>query len=230
MKHTLSSLLLISSLAGAKESQPKWITEGKLSDESHYYVVCSHDGLVPEEVRQIAEGKCLVSAAKLGGATVTIRQKTVQSLTGSDSAETAEIQPITQTVKCIWTDRFMEQIQNGVRIWLRCQVDRRSIRSQASTLDDPKREESGAPVTPVKYKRATLNLISVPVADRVLVLSGDQERSVIEVKSNVERIELREGDTTVVVRKQKYIDYKLELGDWPNGSSLNKTIYLNKEF
>ncbi|MCX6123583.1 MAG: hypothetical protein NTV34_02360, partial [Proteobacteria bacterium] len=65
-------------------STPSWIRGGSLSDSAHSYLVCSHDGIDPEEVKQVAESKCLASAAKLGVVTVVIREKTVQSLTGAD--------------------------------------------------------------------------------------------------------------------------------------------------
>lgn len=221
----LISFLFIAS-AHADTGLPKWITEGKLSDPSHYFVICSHEGLDPEEVKQIAESKCLASAAKLGGATVTVRQKTVQSLTGSDSAEVAEIQPLTRVVDCVWTDRLMEKIQNGFRVWLRCQVDRSAV--QVNKTESGIVQLKSKP--PKKYKRGLLNLISVPVADRVLVLTNNGERIVIEVKSNVEKIEIHEEDISIIVRKQKYRDQKVELGEWSNGSLINKSVYLEKDF
>lgn len=216
-------------MAHADTNRPKWITEGKLSDPTNYFVVCSHDGLDPEEVRQVAESKCLASAAKLGGATVTVKQKTVQSLTGSDSTETAEIQPITKFVQCTWTDRFLENVQNGVRLWLRCKVDRLAIHAQYTTQPEAGQTTNKDASVPTIYKRGFLNLISMPMADRLLIMNGSQVRTVIEVKSNTEQIELREGDTAIIARKQKYIDKRVELKSWSNGSTSTRTIYLDKD-
>ncbi len=225
------NLLLISLFtcqgAFAIEGLPKWITTMQLSSPTHYFVICSADGFDPDEVKQLAEAKCLASAAKLGGATVTVRQKTVQSLTGSDSSEVAEMQPITKKVECVWIDRFMENIQNGVRIWLRCKVDRGAVHGARTETGNI--QSTGEPTPPKKYKRALLNLVSVPVADRILVLTSEGERTVIEVKSNVEQIELHEGDISVVIRKQKFRDANIDLGAWVNGDLVNRTVYLKPE-
>src|ERR1035437_6245907 len=118
---------LISRIVMAAPEVPQWISSSKLSDTTYFYVICSHDGLDPEEVKQIAESKCLASAAKLGEVTLTVRQKTIQSLTGADSTEVAEIQPLTKNISCEWTDRYIEKIENGFRVWLRCRIPRKSV-------------------------------------------------------------------------------------------------------
>lgn len=69
---------------------------------------------------------------------------------------------------------------------------------------------------------------TVPQADRILV-TGDAGERVIEVTSNVVRVELHEGDTKVVARKQKYKDAAFELNPWKHGDSLAQTLYLEQE-
>jgi hypothetical protein len=207
---------------------PAWITGGATADSSYLYVVCSHDGLDPEDVRQVAESKCLASAAKLGGVTVTLHQKTVQSLTGADSSEVAEIEPLKKDIDCEWTNRFLERVGNGFRVWLRCRVKRGAV-TFAPTHSGT--QESPGPLTssrPSAYKRAVLNLTTVPEADRILV-GGQNGVRVLEVQSNMTSIELKEGDEYIVAEKQKYKDSRFDLKEWKHGDSLGQTLYLQPE-
>jgi hypothetical protein len=184
-----------------------WISRGPVMDSSYYYVACSHDGLDPEDVKQVAESKCLASAAKLGGVTVKLNMKTVQSLTGADASEIAEIQPLTKNVKCEWTDRYLEKVGQGYRVWLRCRVRKSSI---ISTTDqsNPGSSIGSSPDMPRSsssvYMRAILTITTVPQADRLIGI-GDAGERVIEVTSNVVRVELHEGDIKVIARRQKYL-------------------------
>ncbi|NUM87852.1 MAG: hypothetical protein HUU37_01485, partial [Bdellovibrionales bacterium] len=113
---------LLASSAAVSDSLPKWITGGSLEDASYRYIVCSQDGLDPEDIRQAAEAKCLSSAAKLNGVNITVKEKSVQSLTGVDASEVAEIEPKNKEAICTWTDRYLEKLASGYRIWLRCKV------------------------------------------------------------------------------------------------------------
>jgi len=194
-------------------------------------VICSHDGIDPEEARQIAESKCLASAAKLGGVNVKVTQKTIQSLTGSDSSEVAEIQPLDVNIKCEWTDRFLEKIKDGFRVWLRCRLEKKTdnVVGRPGLEDKLGKSESKELPKLLKYKRAIFNLATVPTADRLIILNGNGERSIIEVKSNVESIELKEGDLSIILRKQSFQEEKVELGKWENGDILSRTIYLKPE-
>ena len=207
---------------------PSWVTKGTLSDASYFYVVCSHDGIDPEDVRQVAENKCLASAAKLGGVTVTIQQKTVQSLTGADSSEVAEIEPLKKSVNCEWTDQFLEKIGSGFRVWLRCKVKRNSVTlvpTQPGTQELP---DPLVSTRPPMYKRAILHLTTVPQADKILV-GGQNGTRVLEVQSNVVSIELKEGDEYVLAKKQKYKDVRIDLKEWKHGDSFGQTLYLQPE-
>lgn len=214
-------------LSPAFAQLPAWVTHSNLSDTSYHYVVCSHDGADPEEVRQIAENRCLASAAKLGGVKVTLSNKTVQSLTGADSSEVAEIVPFEKNVKCEWTDRYQEKIENGFRIWLRCRILKSEIEKRVGQEDSPGDKSANSKVTP--YKRALLTITSVPQADKI-VIEGHGPSRVIDPKSNLIKIEVTELDTKVVVRKQKFKDgiYVLPNG-WKHGDSLFQTIYLQQD-
>ncbi len=200
-------------------------------DSTYHYVVCSHDGLDPEDVKQVAESKCLASAAKLGGVTVKITQKTVQSLTGADASEVAEIQPLERNISCEWTDRYLEKVGQGYRVWLRCRVKKTAVKVPSSSLSSGLSQGS-IPSVPLSsssaYKRGVLILTMVPQADRLLVIGSGGER-VVEVSSNVVRVDLHEGDTQLIVRKQKYKDAAFELKPWKHGDSVAKTIYLEQE-
>lgn len=188
---------LASSIVAAQAAPadlPLWIIKGPVSDTSFHYVVCSHDGIDPEEARQIAESKCLASAAKLGGVKVRLTQKTVQSLTGSDSSEVAEIEPLEAKIKCEWTDRFLEKVKDGFRVWLECKVSKSTIvtplpQSESTNVDLEKQK---------KYAEATLVLSTVPMADRVIII-GDAGERVIETNSNI------------VVTKITNLDHKIEV-------------------
>jgi hypothetical protein len=226
---TLISFLAVPAVRAA--DLPAWITQGQTIDSTYFYVVCSHDGLDPEDVKQVAESKCLASAAKLGGVTVKVNTKTVQSLTGADSSEVAEIQPLTRNVKCEWIDRYLEKVEQGFRVWLRCRVKKSSV---ASTMDqtDPGSSIETSPNDPSPslsaYKRAILTVTMVPKADRLIVVGTAGER-VIEVTSNVFRVELHEGDAKVTARKQKYQDASFNLKPWKHGDVLAHTIYFEEE-
>lgn len=228
MRNLIPSFLLISLLAGssvASNSIPEWIQKGPLSDASHHYVVCSHDGLDPEDIRQVAESKCLASAAKLGGVVVSVREKTVQSLSGSDASEVAEIEPLKRDVKCTWTGRYLEKLPSGFRIWLRCRLSKASVTKAPTRSMDSKDSLASKPPT---YKRATITITTVPKADKIIVHGLAGER-VIDPTGNVTQIELKEGDEKIVARKQKYRDQERAIKLWKHGDSISETIYLEQE-
>lgn len=215
--------LCAASLAYA-ETIPSWIIKGPVSDSSFHYVVCSHDGIDPEEARQIAESKCLASAAKLGGVNVKVTQKTVQSLTGSDSSEVAEIQPLEAKIKCEWMDRFLENIKDGFRVWLRCKVLKSSI-----LLSMPKSETKNViEVVSSKHVEGTLILTMVPQADRVIIVGTGGER-VVEPVTNVVKIIITNLDRRIEITK---VGYKKAVLDLPtgiaHGSKIPKDILLEK--
>lgn len=226
---TLTSLITLPVNAG--ESRPKWVTDGSLSDSTYHYVICSHDGLDPEDVKQIAENKCLASAAKLGQVEVTVTQKTVQSLTGSDSAEVAEIKPLNRILSCEWLNRYVEKVDSGIRVWLRCRISKKAVQEFRVNDSAPllRPNEQIKKEKPLKYKRAILNIATVPTADRLIILNQNGERVVVEIKANVQSIELKEGDKAIVLKKQRYLDEKIDLGSWENGDSISKTIFLKAD-
>lgn len=203
---------------------PSWIVKGPMSDSSYHYVVCSHDGIDPEEARQIAESKCLASAAKLGGVNVRLTQKTIQSLTGSDSSEVAEIQPLETRIKCEWIDRHLQKIKDGFRVWLRCKVVKESITAppSKSLIKD---DSAGLSVARIE---ATLILTTVPQADRIIISGFDGER-VIEPSTNVLTLDFSTRDTRVTVKKNGYNDLVIELPSFFNkGAKLVRDVILLK--
>jgi hypothetical protein len=201
---------------------PIWITKGPVSDATYHYVICSHDGIDPEEARQIAESKCLASAAKLGGVNVKITQKTVQSLTGADSSEIAEIQPLEANIKCEWTDRFLEKIKDGFRIWLRCKVHKSSISMKISDPETKKAVE----VSPIQHAEATLILTTIPQADRISVIGVGGER-IIQPVSNIVNIKISNLDQKIEVSKIGYKRVTTELPkDFAHGSKIQKDVVL----
>ena len=234
MQNRIQTFTLISTLclsSAVADELPSWVARGPTMDSIYHYVVCSHDGLDPEDVKQVAESKCLAGAAKLGGVTVKVNVKTVQSLTGADASEVAEIQPLTRNVKCEWTDRYLEKVGQGYRVWLRCRVKKSAVISVSEQLTSDLSDGSPSSVsksTSSAYKRAILTITTVPQVDRILV-TGDAGERVIEVTSNVTRVELHEGDTKVVARKHKYRDASFELKTWRHGDALAQTLYLEQE-
>lgn len=218
----VSSLLI--TVASASDL-PIWITKGPVSDSSFHYVVCSHDGIDPEEARQIAESKCLASAAKIGGVSVKVTQKTVQSLTGSDSSEVAEIQPLEARIKCEWTDRYLEKVQDGFRIWLRCKVLRSSI---TSGMPKPETRDIGERASS-RHAEATLVLTTVPRADRVVIIGVGGER-VIEPSSNVVSLVVSNGDNSVEISKLGYKKATVSLPtEISHGSKISREIVLERD-
>jgi hypothetical protein len=228
------ALLLLSGCAGAvvsprQDALPGWISRPKLEDAIFHYIVCSHDGLDPEEARLKAEGKCLASAAKLGGVNITLRHKTVQSLSGTDSAEVAEVEPTRRFVRCNFTDRHLESLGTGYRLWLMCRVPKGSVERQAATPPIRSTADAAAGLGLTAYKRAVAYVTTVPQAEK-LVVSGERGERVIDVSSNPQSVEIREGDLKVTARKAAYRESSVDLGDWENATTLSKTVYLEREF
>lgn len=221
-------ILLVINILSAQAGQdvlPLWITKGPMSDSSFHYVICSHDGIDPEEARQIAESKCLASAAKLGGVNVKLTQKTVQSLTGSDSSEVAEIQPLEAKIKCEWTDRFLEKIKDGFRVWLRCKVDKKEI--YVSGLQ--KKTDISNLQSIEKYYEATLVVNTLPQADRI-ILDGFRGPKVIEPTANVVNIVISTLDQKLEIKKAGYKTTTIELPHiFKQGERIRKSIVLEKE-
>ncbi len=216
--------LCAASIAEA-ETIPSWITKGPMSDSSFHYVICSHDGIDPEEARQIAESKCLASAAKLGGVNVKLTQKTVQSLTGTDSSEVAEIQPLEANIKCEWIDRFLEKIKDGFRVWLKCKV----LKSSISLLASHPEVKNAVEVVPVKHAEATLILTTIPQADRISVVGVGGER-IIEATSNIVATKITNLDRKVYIRKSGYKQTIIDLpGDIKYGDRIQKNVVLTRE-
>lgn len=223
---SLILILLVSNLVDANASGsdlPYWITKGQMSDNDFRYVVCSDDGIDPEEARQIAESKCLASAATLDGVDVRIAKKTIQSLTGSDASEVAEIQPLERHVNCEWTDRYLEPINAGFRVWLRCKVSKKA--ASPTTLKNAV-SFTLARSTAV-YAEATLVVSTVPQADRIIVSGLGVER-VLEPTSNVISFKVTNLDTLVTVKKLGYRDFTIEISKVTHGGKLVKDAILQK--
>ena len=188
-------------------------------------MICSSDGIDPQDTRLLAEEKCLSHAAKLGGVEILINQKTVQSLTGADSSEISEVRPILKRVKCEWTDYFLEQLDSGSRVWLRCKVKKTEIMTSTDSdifLPEDKKLNS------LKYQRAHLTLTSAPTPDKVIIHGLNGER-VIDTKNNVISLELKEGDHSITVKKHRFKDKTVKLEKWKHGDSLNLAVYLEQE-
>ena len=223
----VATFLLVSFIGvAAHATLPTWITSGPTGNTTYAYVVCSHEGIDPEEVKQIAESKCLASAAKLGGVTVTIKQKTVQSLSGSDSGEVAETAPLQKNIKCEWSQRYLEELKAGYRVWLQCRVLKSSISSPSPVGPALANDKTEAP--PSSYKRATAYITTAPQGDKIII-SGQNGERVIDVTSNVQSVELKEGDRSIEVKKQKYIANKRLIANFKNGDALNMTFYLEPD-
>jgi hypothetical protein len=216
----VSSFVVAQAAAG---DLPSWIINGPVSDSLFHYVVCSHDGIDPEEARQIAESKCLASAAKLGGVNVRVTQKTVQSLTGSDSSEVAEIQPIEAKIKCEWIDRFLETIKDGFRVWLRCRIPKSAVNVQS--VDKSKEK---LVLESKKYAEASLVITTIPKADRIIVIGETGER-VFENPSNVFTVTIVSSDQRMELTS---LGYKKAVISLPqpriHGQQLSETIVFER--
>lgn len=220
---------------GARAEPPAWAKSTALKDGQYAWVICSHDGLDPEDARETAEGKCLASAAKLGGVRVSIEQKTVQSLTGADSSEVATVIPMISYVGCQFTDRVMEKVGQGYRIWLRCRVPlkevdelRRQVVSHEGTTKPTTPAKPAQEFAKERYKRGTLSVTTVPKGD-VLALIGIGGERVVEMTSNPQEIVIREDDRSVEVRRHGFRPVREDLGEWVNGATVVKSLKLEQE-
>jgi hypothetical protein len=227
-------LLIQISIAFSSE-RPKWIDNTPLVDSSFNYVICSHSAVDPEDARVTAEGMCLASAAKLGGVQVKIRTKTIQSLTGADSSEVAEVQPLIRNVKCEFTDRYLENVGAGFRVWLKCRVKKSEvdkISNQAINGDaKPEQPTTELPRSEgdLKYQRGVVSLMMLPKADKVIV-GGLRGERVIDPESNSLLVEIKEGDQWIEVKKHRYKSEKIDLGKWKHGQDFSFTANLSPEF
>lgn len=218
-------IFILSNLAysPAMAELPAWVKSGSASIDGHPVVLCSHEALDPQQAQEIAESKCLASAARANGVTVTVHIRTVQSLSGSDASETASIKPINALVKCSWTNRYLEELNTGYRVWLQCKIESietnesRSPRSPAATNVKP---------AALPYKRGILYVTTVPKADKIIVLNKESGERVIDPSSNAGRIELREGDTAFTVRKSGYLDNTQQIPFWSHGKTVTVTVEL----
>ena len=217
------------------KDRPKWIDNDSLIDSTYHYVVCSQSALDPEDARVTAEGICLASAAKLGGVQVKIKIKTIQSLTGADSSEIAEVQPLTRKVRCSFTDRYLETIGQGYRVWLRCQVKKSEVELMANQIPQDTAEEGQnktieqEPTALPKYQRGIVSLTMLPKGDKVII-GGSRGERVIDPTSNSIQLEIKEGDAWIEIKKHGYTASRFELGKWKHGQTLAFTANLSPEF
>ncbi len=221
---------LILSLINASTSfageLPSWITNPRTSDSIYYYVQCSSEAIDPQDATSVAEGKCLSSASKLAGVTVTVNSKTILSLTGSDASDTVELTPIKKDVNCEWTNKYVEKLEatHSFRVWLECRVSKSSVNSSSG---------QGVQESPIKrvnlaYKRAIITLIIVPRADVIIVGGSNGERA-IEVNSNTQQIELTEYDEWIIAKKHGYKEVKKPVS-FQHGDMLSEKLTLIRDF
>lgn len=206
----------------ARTSLPGWI----VSQSSNSLVVCSAEGIDPQQLQELSEAKCLASAAKSKGVDLLLKQKTLQSLSGSDSGEVMEVSPINGRVRCDFKYRHLEELRSGgFRLWLGCVPGSIEVMHQAevglegSHTPDPAK---------IGYKRGTLRLTCSPAPDKIIV-GGSRGERVAEGGSTLTTVELREGDEWIDVRKQRYHSRRLLVGAWEHGGSLSEAILLEPE-
>jgi hypothetical protein len=218
-------LLISFSLLTFADDLPRWVKQGSLSDSKINYIVCSHDGIDPDEARQIAESKCLSSAAKVDGVNIKLTQKTVQSLTGSDSSEVAEIQPLEANVKCEWTDRYLEKIKDGYRVWLRCKIIKFILNTTNNKFEGVQNNFKSKD----KLLRGTLLITTIPKADRLIIIGNNGQR-VIEASSNLSILDITNADHSIQVNK---IGYESNIFELPtmikSGEKIQKTVVLQRK-
>ncbi len=222
--HLLNFTLISMVALGA--GLPTWVTSGATSNSGSYFVICSADALDPQEAEELAQSRCLASAAKLSGVTVQIHSKTVESVTGNDSSEVAEIQPIHRPVQCLWTNRYLESQGTGFRVWLRCSVSKRSVESMKNQTAPGNGDQDSNASLPA-FKKAIVVAISVPPAELYSV-GGDRGERIINTSSNPTNLEIKEGDQWIVAKRHGYHDNKVLLNPWQNGDVLNLNFQLDR--
>lgn len=229
---SLISLFLIDSCSlprvaeqKANHPLPLWITASSDSNK----VICSADGLDPQEIQVRAESNCLASAARSQGVTLRVEHKTVISLSGSDSGESITADPINSQVKCDFTNRFLEQLSSGgYRIWLQCGIRKNEAISAGIKTESWVNFNANRKLSQLPYKRAVLQITTVPQAEKIII-GGLRGERVFDVESNVMSIEVREGDAWVECKKQKYKSERKEIPKFSHGSTVGLTVYLLSE-
>lgn len=210
-------------LVGLASDLPTWITSSQTSDASYFYVICSGESLEPQQAQELTENKCLASAAKLGGVSIVVKGKTVQSLTGADSSESTELTPITKNVNCEFTDRFLEKVDSGYRLWLKCRVNKKGVNSAKYESS----EIVSRTIAKKEFKRALVTIIMKPKADVILIGNEAGERA-IDVNSNVMNVEINESDVWIIAKRNGYKDVKQNIPDLKNGEAINLVFNLKK--
>jgi hypothetical protein len=222
--HLLNFILISMVALGA--GLPVWVTRGPTSDGSFYFVICSADALDPQEAEQLAQSRCLAGAAKLSGVIVQIHSKTVESITGNDSSEVAEIQPINRPVQCLWTNRYLEQQGTGFRVWLRCSVSKKAV-ANAKDQTEPSEVDRDDKVSLPSFKKGIVIAISAPPSE-LYAIGGDRGERIINPIGNPTNLEIKEGDLWIVAKKHGYHDNKIMLSPWQNGDVLNLNFQLER--
>lgn len=199
---------------------PNWIINGSMSDGTHNYVVCSSDGLDPEEIKIEAEGRCLNDAAKLNGVRIKTIQKTIQTLDGTHVSEVVEVEPLNKEVKCEWTDRFLESIGKGYRIWLRCKIKKNILSKDIKSIDEDQSYKKN------KHHKFSITILTIPKADEIII-SGNYGNRLIATNSNVVYLDLSRDDNAIFIKKIKYKTHELSVASLC--CSASKTVILQRE-
>lgn len=220
----LSFILISFFVYSAQGELPKWITSGSAPDTEYAYVVCSAEGLDPQNIQQTAENNCMASAAKLQGVKVTVSEKTVQGVAGVDSSKVAQIAPIQSIVKCEWSHRYLESIGTSFRLWLECRIERKSVSMQQLNSEEKVIKNQSS----VAHAKALITLVTVPRADVIAILGDDGER-VINPTSNSSIIEIHSGDEAIEIRKIGYKSQKKPLPNFVQGDSLTLSFQLERD-
>jgi hypothetical protein len=182
----------------------------------------------PEKAKQIAEDKCLLSAAKSLGVHLKVESKSVQTLNGADQSESIQTSPIVGQIKCGWEKLFTEKLKDSFRVWLKCKIIKTDIETKIDNtaltsnqnIDIPKSTADG---------NSVIRLLIAPLPDRILIENISLGTRIIERPEQNKVIEIKKGDLNLIIKKQSYKDYVIDLNDNKDGSSTVKTVTMLKE-
>jgi len=232
MSFILNKLIFFFTLYGCSSAQkpisqdtellPLWVR----SSNDARIIICNADDLDPQRAQELAENRCLSSAAKSQGVNIKLQSKTVDSLSGADSGETAEIEPLNSKVQCDYVNRYLEKVGHSFRVWLKCRI--KTIESNVISSQNKTTLSETADLHSLKYKRGTLVLATTPKAE-VIIVNGKRGERAIRIQKNVEKIELKEGDETIEVKRQGYTPLTINIGHWEHGDSISKSMTLTRE-
>ena len=111
------------------EELPLWAKSGETKTSNGVNIVCSGEDSDPEVANSKATNNCLASAMKLSGVNIKNSERVYSNLEKTNYEGHIETDELQGVVKCDFTKRYLQIVDNKTRIWLQCHVPNKNILS-----------------------------------------------------------------------------------------------------